>query len=142
MSDAYWNNYTPFDLRYCNWNRDLYTGFLPNQQFGNVSVVDMTVSSDEIMAAPITFGASGNQVAVTKAAIVSSTSSTGVGTVSTPPGGTIPVGTSLYAQVQQRDLTGAFSILALRQAEFLQKWKEIALSGDQDYRSQIENILE
>lgn len=138
MSDAYWNNYTPFDLRYCNWNRDLYTGFLPNQQFGDVSVVDMTVSSDEIMAAPITFGAKGGQVAVTKAVLASSTSSTGIGTVSTPSGGTVPAGTSLYAQVQQRDLTGAFSILALRQAEFLQKWKEIALSGDQDYRSQIE----
>ena len=82
MSDAYWN-YTPFDLRYCNWNRDLYTGFLPNQQFGDVSVVDLTVSSDEIMAAPITFGAKGGPVAVTKSALVSSTSSTGIGTVST-----------------------------------------------------------
>lgn len=138
MPDAYWNNYTPFDLRYCNWNRDLYTGFLPNQQFGNVSLVGTTVFSDEIMAAPITFGADGDQVAVTKGAVTSSASSTGIGTTSTPHGGTIPVGTSLYAQVQPRNLTGAFSVLALRQAEFLQKWKEIALSGDQDYRSQIE----
>ncbi|QXN75231.1 major capsid protein [Microvirus mar47] len=30
-----------------------------------------------------------------------------------------------------------FSILALRQAEALQKWKEITLSGDQSYRDQV-----
>lgn len=138
IPDAYWNNYTPFDLRYCNWNRDLYTGFLPSQQFGDVSVVDMAVSSDTFMAAPITFGTSPSQVAVTKGPLTNSTSSTGIGTVSTPSGGSVPVGTSLYAQVQNRGLVGSFNILALRQAEFLQKWKEIALSGDQDYRSQIE----
>ena len=94
-----------------------------------------------LFRSPITFGASGNQVAVTKAVLASSSSSTGIGTISAPSAGTVPVGTSLYAQVQQRDLTGAFSILALRQAEFLQKWKEIAISGDQDYRSQIEKHL-
>lgn len=32
---------------------------------------------------------------------------------------------------------GEFSILALRQAEALQKWKEITLSGDQTYRDQV-----
>lgn len=136
MSDAYWNNYTPFDLRYCNWNRDLYTGFLPNQQFGNVSVVDMTVSSEEIMAAPVTFGKTGKPVQLGDP--IQTSSPQGRVTTTAPISGVIPTGTSMYAQVQQRDLTGAFSVLALRQAEFLQKWKEIALSGDQDYRSQIE----
>lgn len=34
-------------------------------------------------------------------------------------------------------LTNDFSILALRQAEALQKWKEITLSGDQTYRDQV-----
>ena len=31
-----------------------------------------------------------------------------------------------------------FSILALRQAEFLQKWKEITQSGNKDYKEQVE----
>ena len=34
--------------------------------------------------------------------------------------------------------SGGFSILALRQYEFLQKWKEIAQSAPQDYKSQME----
>lgn len=33
---------------------------------------------------------------------------------------------------------GSFSILALRQAEFLQKWKEITQSGNKDYKEQVE----
>ena len=35
-------------------------------------------------------------------------------------------------------LESSFSILALRQAEFLQKWKEITQSGNKDYKDQLE----
>lgn len=35
------------------------------------------------------------------------------------------------------ELSTSFSILQLRQQQFLQKWKEIAISGSQDYKSQI-----
>ena len=35
-------------------------------------------------------------------------------------------------------LSSRFSVLALRQAEALQKWKEIAQSGKQDYRTQMQ----
>lgn len=35
------------------------------------------------------------------------------------------------------ETAASLSILALRQAEFLQRWKEIAQSGDQTYRDQI-----
>lgn len=35
-------------------------------------------------------------------------------------------------------VSSGLSILALRQAEALQKWKEIALSGKQDYRTQMQ----
>ena len=36
------------------------------------------------------------------------------------------------------DEFSSFSVLALRQAEALQKWKEVSLSGKQDYKDQIE----
>ena len=32
----------------------------------------------------------------------------------------------------------AVSVLALRQAEFMQKWKEVSVSGDEDYKTQIQ----
>ena len=41
------------------------------------------------------------------------------------------------AKVEQSAISSEFSVLALRQAEALQKWKEITLSGDQSYRDQI-----
>ena len=38
--DAYWNNNTMFDLEYCNWNKDLFMGVLPDSQFGDVASID------------------------------------------------------------------------------------------------------
>lgn len=75
-------NYNLFDLRYCNWQKDLFHGLVPHQQYGESAVVQ---TSD-----------------------VESGNSTD------------------------------FTILALRQAEFLQKWKEITQSGNKDYKDQIE----
>lgn len=75
-------HYNLFDLRYCNWQKDLFHGLVPHQQYGESAVVQ--TSNVE----------SGNPT--------------------------------------------DFTILALRQAEFLQKWKEITQSGNKDYKDQIE----
>lgn len=75
-------NYNLFDLRYCNWQKDLFHGVVPHQQYGDLS---------------------------------------GVAIGKIPP-----------------DDESGFTILALRQAEFLQKWKEITQSGNKDYKDQIE----
>lgn len=78
------NGYNFFDLRYCNWQKDLFHGVVPKQQYGDTSV------------APITLKSTGS--------------------------------------VQ----SGELSVLLLRQAEFLQKWKEIAQSGNKDYKEQVQ----
>lgn len=75
-------NYNLFDLRYCNWQKDLFHGLVPHQQYGESAVVQ----------------------------------------------------TSNVESGKPTD----FTILALRQAEFLQKWKEITQSGNKDYKDQIE----
>lgn len=75
-------NYNLFDLRYCNWQKDLFHGLVPHQQYGESAVVQTS-------------------------------------------------------NVESGNPTG-FTILALRQAEFLQKWKEITQSGNKDYKDQIE----
>lgn len=75
-------NYNLFDLRYCNWQKDLFHGLVPHQQYGESAVVQ---TSNVVSGNPTDF-----------------------------------------------------SILALRQAEFLQKWKEITQSGNKDYKDQIE----
>lgn len=85
--DANFKSYSNFfDLRYCNWNKDLFHGVLPNQQFGSTSVVSITsaINPDKTEAA------------------------------------------------------GELSVIALRQAEALQRYKEVAMSVSQNYKDQIE----
>lgn len=81
-------SYNLFDLRYCNWQKDLFHGVVPQAQYGASSVYDVPI-----------FGTNND------------------GTV-----------------------TGAaqLEILMLRQYEFLQKWKEIAQSGNKDYKDQVQ----
>ena len=65
--------------------------------------------------------------------------STGIATspigVHLSSGQTIKAGSYLTSNVQ--DIASKFTVLALRQAEALQRWKEISQSGDSDYREQI-----
>ena len=39
---SYWKSDTMFDLKYCNWNKDMLMGVLPNSQFGDVAVCIVT----------------------------------------------------------------------------------------------------
>lgn len=107
------NNYNFFDLRYCNWQKDLFHGVLPRQQYGDVATVNFTPEGS------LTFR-NMRQTPVTTPEMMKSFASTDV-TLNNPG-----------------DNGFAFSILALRQAEFLQKWKEITQSGNKDYKDQIE----
>jgi hypothetical protein len=40
-SNKYWKRDNMFSLRYCNWNKDVFMGILPNSQFGDVAVVNL-----------------------------------------------------------------------------------------------------
>ena len=104
-------NYNMFDLRYCNWQKDLFHGVLPHQQYGDTSV------------APIIPNVTGK--------LTLSNFST-VGTSPTTASGTATKNLPAF------DTVGDLSILVLRQAEFLQKWKEITQSGNKDYKDQLE----
>lgn len=113
-SDFY-ENYSMFDLRYCNWQKDLFHGVVPNQQYGDVASVSMN--------APVTAGGA----AISNFAVMNTSTSSAVRTVS----GSIAANQPFVTNPE-------FSILVLRQAEFLQKWKEITLSGNKDYKEQVE----
>lgn len=113
-SDFY-ENYSMFDLRYCNWQKDLFHGVVPNQQYGDVASVSMN--------APVTAGGA----AISNFAVMNTSTSSAVRAVS----GSIAANQPFVTNPE-------FSILVLRQAEFLQKWKEITLSGNKDYKEQVE----
>lgn len=111
-------NYNFFDLRYCNWQKDLFHGVLPRQQYGDVAVVTSNPLTGTIYAS----SSSPMQQTGTDVPVAGQPWKTSA---------TIPIGQNTTAAAE-------FSILALRQAEFLQKWKEIAQSANKDYKDQIE----
>lgn len=106
--ESFYKNYNFFDLRYCNWQKDLFHGVLPHQQYGDTAVASITPN-------------------VTGKLTLSQ-----FGTVGTTASGTATKNLPAF------DTVGDLSILVLRQAEFLQKWKEITQSGNKDYKDQLE----
>nr|DAI40493.1 MAG TPA: Major capsid protein [Microviridae sp.] len=104
-------SYNLFDLRYCNWQKDLFHGVLPHQQYGETAVASITpnVTGKLTLANFTTVG-------------TSPATASGTATKSLPA----------------FDTVGDLSILVLRQAEFLQKWKEITQSCNKDSKDQLE----
>lgn len=132
------------DMRFSNLPLDYFNGVLPTPQFGKESVVNLNLGS-----------ASGS-------ASLSGTTSSDVGRWSgdgIKEGDNVQVGHFLNSVVANSDsgpvqfnhdhsftgtasintsLSGNLSILALRQATVLQKYKEIQLANDPDFESQVE----
>ena len=128
--DSYWDNNTMFDLEYCNWNKDLFMGILPDTQFGDVATID-------------TGGLSSRELPVRAKISSSSFSQTYLGDKITPSGPNFSVnaGPNAIASnplvVSLPSIAASFDVLALRRGEALQRWKEISLNVPQNYRAQI-----
>lgn len=128
--DTYWNNNTMFDLEYCNWNKDMFMGVLPDSQFGDVASIDT--------------GGLKSQDLYVEAKISSSDSSRtylGAKTSSTGSDFAINAGPNAVQSnplvVTMPSVAASFDVLALRRGEALQRWKEISLNVPQNYRAQI-----
>ena len=106
-------------------------GVLPNSQFGDVAVIDLGDSSSNVLVSD----ASGNPRPVDVATQLSSATNSSPVSVHLPSGETVAKDSSLY--VSLKSIGSQMTVLALRQAEALQRWKEISQSGDSDYREQI-----
>lgn len=132
-SSAYWKSDTMFDLKYCNWNKDMLMGVLPNSQFGDVAII----GSDFSGSVDVLLGNGTNLNSKLKIASPVTSASAQVPLFATDASSShvLPVGSSLHADLGT--LKSQFTVLALRQAEALQRWKEISQSGDSDYREQI-----
>lgn len=128
--DSYWGSNTMFDLEYCNWNKDLFMGVLPDSQFGDVASIDT--------------GGLKSQDLYVEAKISSSESSRtylGAKTASTGSDFSVNAGPSAAQSnplfVKMPSVAASFDVLALRRGEALQRWKEISLNVPQNYRAQI-----
>lgn len=128
--DAYWNNNTMFDLEYCNWNKDMFMGVLPDSQFGDVASID-------------TGGFKSQDLYVEARISSSSTSRTYLGAKTSSSGSDFAINAGPNAAqsnsliVSMPDVAASFDVLTLRRGEALQRWKEISLNVPQNYRAQI-----
>lgn len=128
--DTYWNSNTMFDLEYCNWNKDMFMGILPDTQFGDVATID-------------TGGLSLQELPVKAKISSSSSAQTYLGDKIVSSGSDFSVNAGPNAVksnplvVTMPAVAASFDVLSLRRGEALQRWKEISLNVPQNYRAQI-----
>ena len=115
-----------FALRRCNWEKDYFTGLLPNKQFGSTATVDVNLPENSI-AESLSYGdATFNYMKLRNDKKFD-----------------VNVGESndqlaLSYITKSKSLSALFDVLQLRQANALQKWQEVAQSGRLDYMHQVE----
>lgn len=129
-SDSYWSDNTMFDLEYCNWNKDLFMGVLPDSQFGDVVSID-------------TGGLKSQDLSVQARITSSEKSSVYLGAKTAPTGTDFAINAGPSASTSNPLFVGlpavaaSFDVLALRRGEALQRWREISMNVPQNYRAQI-----
>lgn len=128
--DSYWQGNTIFDLEYCNWNKDMFMGVLPDAQFGDVTTIDTggLKSQDLYVVANTSSSSSARLYLGAKVTSNSTDFSVNAGPNAVPSN---PLAVTLPA------VAASFDVLSLRRGEALQRWKEISLNVPQNYRAQI-----
>lgn len=157
-------NDSVFELRYANWNKDLYMGAMPNAQFGDVAFVPVDSSGKlpiglppiEVSGvAPIYNAGTGGfdpeaQIGIRGSidgAPTGGQTVTAYGATKTdaarpyfyaiPDGSVANLKTNPKTIQVPYEFSSKFDVLQLRAAECLQKWKEIAQANGQNYASQV-----
>lgn len=169
LSDIDTSRTNMFDLQYCNWNKDLFMGLLPNSQYGDAAsiVLDGASSDGSVNPNGVTLSSDGLNIGSTNYLSMNKRSSStgsapwfvkfsqdngkaGAYDADNVYGGEVflrnfylgdedlvrlksALGLSAASSVQS-----SFTILALRQAEALQKLREIQQANPQDFPAQSE----
>lgn len=135
LAKKYYSDDNLFTLRYANWPKDMFMGVMPDSQLGDVSIVDASGSegtfpvglldvNDGTMRAGLL--AHSNSAPAEQSPLEMRTSS-------------ILAANTTYGVYAQRaaGLASSFSVLQLRMAEAVQKYREVSQFADQDARGQI-----
>lgn len=133
-----------FELRYCNWNKDLFFGALPSSQFGDVAQVS-TVSDGTVSPFQVVVNGKDNSAGRPDFRVLRA-----LGTHEALPTADLRIGYTpdMYSSpfkvndeaplfARSAAASGTFSVLQLRAAEALQRWKEIAIANGQNYKDQV-----
>lgn len=130
-----------FTLRYANWSKDLFMGVMPSSQLGEVSVVDV-VSSPSTETGRLIVKAGDSKPGLTGLDFIVSTDNSGQVPVQDTKvrigndGILAPSGT-YNGYVASEALQASFTVLQLRMAEAVQRYREVSQVADQTARDQI-----
>lgn len=140
-----------FTLRYCSLDKDYFNGLLPTPQYGDTAIAGPLSGSGQVAAggqcrADLFFSMrkSPSNAADYRSLMVNKNGGDitflGMESGDSPQISAVLDTTYLdgYQPWSTYPGTMGLSILLLRQAEALQKWKEITLSGDLDYKTQLQ----
>lgn len=144
-SDFYYNGL--LTLRYTNYNKDYFLGRLPEKQYGSEALASpihyfgnsIPSTTNPVQVVTTNYNVAGHPGIHTTTYGYNNLSSS----IPSLSGVNVEVGTSSIFNLSTDNINLLLSkagvgALALRQAEFLQKWKEITQSGGTDYVSQIQ----
>lgn len=150
------DTFNMFDIRYSNWQKDLFHGVLPVAQYGEASIVPIDSSIQQDLSLLNT----GNAFTLSYLRSMSASNSVEPLSIENRAGNSGPfrIGTQVGSSAnvestklgdagtksdlfnvisQNASVTSSLSILALRRAEAAQKWKEVSLAAEEDYPQQI-----
>lgn len=123
------------DMRYANYQKDMFHGVIPQAQYGEASVVSINGSPSVVSdGTSMSFSSDDPTSNLMNAAkFVNESAKTGILADSNDRFAFYKTGLAV------KDIdTFTLSILALRRAEASQRWKEISLCTEEDYPSQIQ----
>ena len=122
------------DMRFSNLPLDYFNGVLPTPQYGDESVVSLKNTSPVVTGDDVNrWRSSDGNYLVQGQQVITSDNRLAQTSEHTSP-------TGLYHRhiISAEDISTSLSVLALRQATALQKYKEIQLANDPDFESQVE----
>ena len=135
LAKKYYSDDNLFTLRYANWPKDMFMGVMPDSQLGDVSVIDNAGSEGTLPVGLFDLFNGENRSGLVASTTTSTPVSPSLQMLSTSAL-TASTKYGVYAQ-QVVGLSSSFSILQLRMAEAVQKYREVSQFADQDARGQI-----
>lgn len=135
LAEKYYSDDNLFTLRYANWPKDMFMGVMPDSQLGDVSIVDASGSEGTFPVGLMNL----DDGTLRAGLLARSGSAPAEKSVLEMQTSSILDANTTYGVYAQRavGLTSSFSILQLRMAEAVQKYREVSQFADQDARGQI-----
>ena len=130
-------------LRYANYNKDYFMGVLPNSQYGDVAMVSLSQvgSSDSDLGLGLFVPTDeGRNIPVVNdyKSKISNNSSVLADLKYTNPGPSVtPKLSNLVVSASTSSIQSGINYLAVRAAEYLQRWKEVVQFSSKDYNDQM-----